>query len=296
MKLIVRMRGGLGNQMFQYAYALALRDRYPGAGIVLDTREYKTYTRRSFALTDFVLAENTTLFSRGRLAYDIPIRLYHVWQRLYREVRHEHPFGVNESLAGRGLVLTGLGCPLPRADLPETTFLYGYFQNAEVLLPIRETLRNAYSLPASGLAGLSPALLDAGDDAAAVSIRLGGDIVKSGWQLCSREYYRAGIEEIRRTDTVKKLLIFSDAPERVAGEKWFDDMDLELVYASGLSPASQMELLKRCRRFVISNSTFAWWGAFLGAGTEGVIVAPKIWQGNRSTEKDSLYLKNMILL
>ena len=42
----------------------------------------------------------------------------------------------------------------------------------------------------------------------AVSIRLGGDIVKSGWQLCSREYYRAGIEEIRRTDTVKKLLIF----------------------------------------------------------------------------------------
>ena len=57
-----------------------------------------------------------------------------------------------------------------------------------------------------------------------------------------------------------------------------------------------MELLKRCRRFVISNSTFAWWGAFLGAGTEGVIVAPKIWQGNRLTRKDSLYLKNMILL
>ena len=43
-------------------------------------------------------------------------------------------------------------------------------------------------------------------------------------------------------------------------------------------------------------STFAWWGAFLGAGTEGVIVAPRIWQGNRPTEKDPLYLKNMILL
>ena len=95
---------------------------------------------------------------------------------------------------------------------------------------------------------------------------------------------------------MKKLLIFSDAPERVARGKWFDDMDLELVYASGLSPASQMELLKRCCRFVISNSTFSWWGAFLGAGTGGVIVAPKTWQGNRPTEKDSLYLKSMILL
>ena len=39
MKLYVRMRGGLGNQMFQYAYALALRERYPAAEIWLDTRE-----------------------------------------------------------------------------------------------------------------------------------------------------------------------------------------------------------------------------------------------------------------
>ena len=121
MKFIVRMRGGLGNQMFQYAYTLALRERYPEAEIVLDTREYGTYTRRSFALTDFVLAKNTSLFSQGRLAYDVPIRLYHVWQRLYREVRHEHPFGVNDSLARRGFLLTGLGCPLPRGGLPETT-------------------------------------------------------------------------------------------------------------------------------------------------------------------------------
>ena len=296
MKFIVRMRGGLGNQMFQYAYTLALRERYPEAEIVLDTREYGTYTRRSFALTDFVLAKNTSLFSQGRLAYDVPIRLYHVWQRLYREVRHEHPFGVNDSLARRGFLLTGLGCPLPRGGLPETTFLYGYFQNADVLLPIRDTLRKAFSLPDSEFTRLSPALLDTGDDAAAVSIRLGGDILQSGWHLCSKEYYRAGIEEIRRTDAVKKLLVFSDAPERVIGEKWFDDMGAEIVYASGLSPASQMELLKRCRRFVISNSTFAWWGAFLGAGTEGDIVAPRIWQGNRPTEKDPLYLKNMILL
>ena len=296
MKLYVRMRGGLGNQMFQYAYALALRERYPASEIWMDIREYEHYKRRSFALTDFKLADNTHVFSSGRLRYDLPIKAYHVYQRLYREIRGKSPYGMDPSLARRGLILTGTGCPLPAADLPEETFLYGYFQNAEILLPIRETLREAFSLPDAGSSKVSGLLRCLGDDCAAVSIRLGNDIVQSGWQLCSRDYYRAGIEAIRQTHSINRLLIFSDAPERVAEEKWFEDMGLELCFTTGLSPSEQMELLKNCRHFVISNSTFAWWGAFLGAAkTNGVIVAPKLWQGNLPTDQTKLFFKNMIL-
>lgn len=295
MKLYVRMRGGLGNQMFQYAYALALRERYPAAEIWLDTREYKTYQRRSFALTDFALAENTNVFDAGRLRYDTAIKVYHVYQRLYREVRKTHPYGVNEALARRGMILTGLGCSLPAASLPEETFLYGYFQNVDVLLPIRSRLRKAYSLADADQKRLAPSLLAAADGAAAVSIRLGSDIVQSGWTLCSREYYRAGLERIRKEHPVERLIVFSDAPERVAGEKWFDDLDLEITYTSGLSPAEQMEVMQRCRHFVISNSTFAWWGAFLGA-EDGIVIAPKLWQGNIPTQDTSLYYQKMILL
>ena len=296
MRLYVRMRGGLGNQMFQYAYALALREQHPEAEIWLDTREYATYKRRMFSLTDFVLADRTCLFSKGTLPYDIPIRLYHVWQRLYREMRHAQPFGINETLARRGMILTGLGCPLPQCRLPEKTFLYGYFQNAAVLLPIREVLREAYTVPEEEKEKLPTSLRGPGDHSAVVSIRLGQDIEASGWKLCSRDYYRSGIERIRREHRVERLFVLSDVPERVAEEKWFDDMGLDLHYTTGLSPALQMELMRQCRLFVISNSTFAWWGAFLGAGEEGVIVAPGTWQGNRPTEEDPLFIKNMLLL
>ena len=296
MRLYVRMRGGLGNQMYQYAYALALRERYPEAEIWLDTREYRTYKRRVFELTDFVLAENTFLFTDGKLRYDLPLSVYHIYQRLYREVRGRHPFGVNEMLARRGLLLTGLGCSLPRSPLPDETFLYGYFENAAVLAPIRGALRKAYTLPETAWSGIPEALREPGYNCAAVSIRLGQDIVKSGWQLCSREYYRDGIEAIRREHPVDRLLIFSDCPEQVAREKWFDDMGIPMTYTVGLSPSAQMAVMARCRDFVISNSTFAWWGSFLGSGENGLIVAPRLWQGNIPTEETTLYLSNMIIL
>jgi len=297
MRFYVRMRGGLGNQMFQYAYALALRERYPDAEIWLDTREYRTYKRRVFELADFVLDRDTFLFSEGKLRYDAAIRVFHVYQRLYREIRKKQPYGLSEAMARRGILLTGLGCPLPESQLPEETFLYGYFQNIELLVPLRAKLQEIYSVPEKVLAGLPSALRQVGDNSVAVSIRLGGDMVRSGWQLCSRDYYREGLARIRREHRIDRVLIFSDDPERVSAEKWFDDLGLDLTYATALSPAEQMSVLKQCRHFVISNSTFAWWGAFLGAGEdEGVIVAPTFWQGNRSTAEDSLYLKNMILL
>ncbi len=296
MKLYVRIRGGLGNQMFQYAYALALREKYPEAEIWLDTREYARYKRRKFELTDFVLAENTHVFSEGSLRCDLPIGLYHVYQRLFREVRGRSPSGVSEALARRGMILTGVDCPLPKSPLPDETFLYGYFQDADVLLPIREKLQAAFSLPEATQNDLFRSFSAPGEMSAAVSIRLGKDIVQSGWQLCTPEYYRAGIEAIRRRRDVRTLYIFSDRPEQVQEEKWFDDLDLELVYTVGRSPSEQMEVMRRCRGFVISNSTFAWWGAFLGAGDDGVIIAPKLWQGNVPTEETALHLNNMILI
>ena len=297
MKLYVRMRGGLGNQMFQYAYALALREQYPDARIILDTREYATYKLRNFGLTDFVLAADTEVFPEGKLSYDLLIKAYHVYQRIYREIRHEQPYGVSELLAKRGMIVTGLGCPLPRSRLPETAYLYGYFQNADLLLTVRELLRQAYSLPESEAAKLPESLRNPGENAVAVSIPTYNDVIaKSGWHYCTREFYRAGLEEIWKDHPLEKLVVFSDSPEKIEKEQWFDDLGLEIEYTGGLSPSEQMEILKRFRYYVIANSTFAWWGAFLGAGEDGVIVAPTIWQGNRPTEKDPLHLKNMILL
>ncbi len=296
MEIYLRMRGGLGNQMLQYGYALALAQRAPDARIWLDTREYRHYKRWNFELGSFVLTENTALFPGRRLRYDFPIKAYHVYQRLYREVHGSSPYGLNAALARRGMILTGRGCPLPEGELPEKVYLYGYFQNAAVFLPIREQLRRAYSLPERALSQIPAELLEIPEDSVAVSVRLGSDIVRSGWQLCSRDYYRSGVEAIRRAHSGGRVLVFSDQAERVRAEHWFDDLG-EVVYVPALTPCEQMELLSRCRHFVISNSTFAWWGAFLGAGgDEGMIVAPRLWQGNLPTDETAMYLPNMTLL
>ena len=68
-KIYVRMRGGLGNQLFQYAYALAL-DESDSSFKILDLREYETYKVRQFELFDFKLDNKTIINDLPKLKYD----------------------------------------------------------------------------------------------------------------------------------------------------------------------------------------------------------------------------------
>jgi hypothetical protein len=111
-----------------------------------------------------------------------------------------------------------------------------------------------------------------------VHVRLGDYKAERHFGIPSVDYYRAGIYELWKSGKYGEVWIFSDEPE-LAKEKlieiansnfrWFDD--------SKLSPAETLELMRHGEGYVIANSTFSWWGAFLSYSENADVIAPSPW-------------------
>lgn len=91
----------------------------------------------------------------------------------------------------------------------------------------------------------------------------------------SPEYLRKGLSVIREESGAEKVLLFSDDPDYC---KAFLAKELEAVVIDGSwNESIELQLFSKCRHHVISDSTFSWWGAWLGAKEDQIVVAPKTW-------------------
>jgi hypothetical protein len=92
--------------------------------------------------------------------------------------------------------------------------------------------------------------------------------------LCGEDYYRRGREAIESRIGREPCLFVSDDPAWcravLAGPE-------DLVAEHGDGPLADLRLLGACRHQVIANSTFGWWGAWLGHRPESLTIAPSPW-------------------
>jgi hypothetical protein len=70
--------------------------------------------------------------------------------------------------------------------------------------------------------------------------------------------------------------VFADRPD-LAGTFAASVAGSDCILVEGLNPHQQLYLMTRCRANVITNSTFAWWGAWLNSREERIIIAPSAW-------------------
>lgn len=111
-----------------------------------------------------------------------------------------------------------------------------------------------------------------------VHVRLGDYRVESSFGVLPQSYYFQAIEWMQSKFEFEKIWVFSDEPNAALDfiPKKFHKV-AKILPEIGDSSVYTMELMRYCKGYVIGNSTFSWWGAYLSKTPESPVVSPKTW-------------------
>lgn len=284
--ITVKLQGGLGNQLFQYAAALALA-HHQGTGVAFDLSFFQnlkdtTATPRSFGLDAFGLLPVQPPLA-DRLAYgltQLPFR--RTTQRLVRgwhpvtEYR-EHSFRYDPSIS---------------ACTSRNTHLTGYFQSELYFKAIETLLRSTLEFQKKTKGGVPTAIR--ATNSVSLHIRRGdyanNPTTHSFHGLCSLHYYQNAAAYLAGRVSDIHFFIFSDH-QAWAREHLLLPYRVTFVEGHAASQGyNDMELMSLCRHHIIANSSFSWWGAWLNTSPDKIVVAPKQWFADETAQNQSVDL------
>ncbi len=257
----VKLSGGLGNQLFQYAAGRALAIRQD-AGLYLDTRFFSKGRHREFALADFHIAGAIAPSGLGGFLHRAMDGL--VSGRAVKFKEHQFTFdSAVLSLAGN-------------------VFLDGYFQSEKYFADVAHHIRRELT-PIKGFSSSAEALDHEIDQSESISLHIRrGDYVTNPrvnrtHGVLGADYYQNAASLIaNRCAGNPTVFVFSDDPV------WARNLDIPYrrVMAadySGLRDVEEMILMSRCKHHIIANSSFSWWGAWLNHRESKIVIAPQPW-------------------
>lgn len=258
-----RIAGGLGNQLFQAAAAMSLARRL-GATLQFDIRRFDVLAGRHFELGRF--PTGATIWTPAGWRIPPGSQLADAVLR-GRRPRWGWPGAVYRQ--------PDYGFDPAFERLEGSVYLDGLFQSPLFFSADEDHIRRVFDC--SRVAGDRARGLGAGwagADRTSVHIRR-GDYASNPAVLLSKglmdnAYYERCIAVIRQIAPHTRLTIFSD-DAAVAADFAARYENAEVV--SGDSALDDLYLISRCRHHINANSTFSWWGAWLGPG--GVTLAPR---------------------
>lgn len=260
-------KGGLGNQIFQYALCRELEE-HGSKAVYADLKYYNYEGVMPFRLKDvFGKSEVKCRFYKKGLLTDIIRKFVYMGKRTYREDGAAKYIDSIISDASGGVY-------------------DGYWQTAKYFRDIEDQLR--YELKF----GDGENKLDykrkeiAGCNSISVHIRRGdylkADDIYGG--ICTDEYYQRAIKYIKKNVVNPKFYFFSDDIEWVKRRYNGDDCYyIDSSMFDNYQDWYDMCLMSSCRHNIIANSSFSWWGAWLNDNDEKIVIAPERWLNNEDT-------------
>ncbi len=277
MAVVTRIKGGLGNQLFCYAAGRALAHRL-GASLSLDCRD----PDRPVYLDRYAI--------NARFLRDGPSNVRDYYAGYYAKLQRRYGTVVAEvhRLFPRTTQVEGQVFRILEERWPFTygtefesvkgaIYLNGYWQSFRYFHEIWPVIR-AELQPKADLNEPNTRWLETirrRSNAICVHVRR-SDYLKTPFGLCSTDYYKSAATIMReRVGNDATFFVFSD------DLPWCRDhlpiKDPVFVEGNIDDPVSELRLMAACRHHIIANSTFSWWGAWLGYHEQQVVTAPEPW-------------------
>jgi hypothetical protein len=276
--IIVRLNGGLGNQMFQYAAARRLAEVH-NTELGFDLSPFESDILRNYELDVFNIS--------GRPASAEELECVNLSVINKNLVKHA------------GIDLTGIPPVKGRwklkyvpersfsfdpeiLHLPDNVYLEGYWQSERYFSDACDVIREDLSFKISP-SGKNKEIQDIIHSTESISIHIRrGDYISNPKTnqihgTCDISYYSAAVDYISGKLDSPHFFIFSDDPEWV-GSNFSIPGDVTYIVHNGSDKAYEdMRLMSSCRHHIIANSSFSWWGAWLSQNPDKVVIAPEKW-------------------
>jgi hypothetical protein len=283
--MIVRIQGGLGNQMFQYAFAKALAIKY-GNAVALDNSGFQTdsfITKRdyrldafnvSLSLADEVILSKSKGFNQNRFLSKLRKKAIRLFPWLAKNVRLEKSLLFDSH------------------NLDKCDYYEGYWQSEKYFQAIIDVIKKEFIFKNTKRFETNTFLSSIKEsESVSIHVRRGDYVnnpkVNEYHGSLQSDYYLKAIEVIKNKVSNSKFYVFSDDIEWVSDNMF---SDLNAVFVKTTSDEEDMYLMSQCKHNIIANSSFSWWGAYLNNNESKVVVAPLKWFRNEEMNKRTLDL------
>ncbi|HIP11776.1 MAG TPA: alpha-1,2-fucosyltransferase [Arcobacter sp.] len=279
--IIVKIIGGLGNQMFQYAYAKVLQQK--GYTVKIDISAFETYKLHGgYQLDKYNIDLKISTKEENDKFYK-----NHFIAKTLRRLGFDNSNIIQEkSLAFDEKLL----------NIKNYNYISGYFQNEMYFKEIKEILLKEFTLnldKSKYTNKIENEILDS-KDSCAIHIRRGDYSNSTNINIhgvCDLAYYDKAISFINSKYDDLKYFIFSDDILWVKENLKMRNAIYYIDSEEKRTPHEDMYLMSLCKNNIIANSSFSWWGAWLNKNDEKIVIAPKRWFSDDTLEKQS---KNIV--
>jgi len=260
--IIIKLMGGLGNQLFQYAF---------GRSISLDLN-HELFFELSHFDTDYAKSKKHDFYSLSlfNINENIGTVQSNDFEKKYSKIKHYNEDSFNE--------ITGFPSLRNINKIQFPAYFNGHWQSEKYFFHNEKIIRKElqFKYPFKGKnKEIAKDIID--NNSVAMHIRRGDYKNISHYGLCEKDYYKKSVTLIEEQIKNPKFYIFSDDPQWVKENIQLSYPSYNVTHNGVENGYEDLHLMSLCKHFIIANSSFSWWGAWLSNNTEKIITTPKPW-------------------
>ena len=299
--IIIRMQGGMGNQMFMYTFARSLQ-RKTKEKIYISTYQYRhmkdNLTPRAYALGVFKMKDSVLILPKG---------IDNIMEWVYR-VKHfifqlKYPAIIVDDeksfikATKCGLFLSGDMYRFYRhfSKKAAVKFVDGLFMSWKYFDKYSDDIKEGFKI----IENASEENINLREEiekenAVCMHVRLGDylskEFIRSNY-ICKEDYYLKAMDVIAQEQKNVVFYVFSTSKEDIQYIKENFQFRYPVRYVELNNPDyEEIRLMASCKHFILSNSSFSWWAQYLCKNNEKIVVAPSRWINNKKQYTMDLYM------
>lgn len=281
--IILHLSGGLGNQMFQYAYGRANAIKL-GAVLKLEVTDPTLIIHNGFEL-ERIFNIKASEAAQTDIQAVLGIFRHRPIRKLIKAT------GLSKVFKSPCIEEPHFHFSPEMLAISDNSYISGYWQSEKYFLEIESEIRSdfVFKLPMSQQ-NADVAETISRTNSVSLHVRrndfANNSRINATHGLCSLEYYKAAIGYIAKRVEFPHFFVFSDDAAWVKKNLKIDFPCEFVDQNQGKESYNDMRLMSLCQHHIIANSSFSWWGAWLNPCVEKIVVVPKQWFIKKTNTQD----------